>query len=237
MFAGDWHAGTEFAIASIDHAAERSVDRILHVGDFGFWPRHQQGLEFLKGVSDHAVERGVSIWFCDGNHEDHAELPHDSETRPVEVIENVRWMPRGTTLDWAGRRILFMGGAVSVDQFARFPGRTWFQAEIPTEAHWHRAMSTPDIDVVVAHDTVPGMPVSGRPSLSIPWSIRRRASDHRKRLQALQKRLQPSLWVHGHWHQRATATLGGTRFESLGHDRGPLEESVLFVELDDLTTG
>lgn len=236
MFAGDWHAGTEFAIASIDLAASHGVDQIFHVGDFGYWPRHVEGRAYLERVSSHAVDRDVLISFCDGNHEDHEELTHDS-VDPVEVLPKLRWMPRGSTLEAEGRRVLFMGGAVSVDQFARFPGRTWFQEEIPSEAQWYRAMTADDVDVVVAHDTVPGMPVSGRPSLSIPWSIRRRASDHRKRLQALQKQHLPALWVHGHWHQRATATLNGTRFESLGHDRGPLEDAVLFVDLGQLGPG
>lgn len=231
MFAGDWHAGTDFAVASIDHAAERGISHVFHVGDLGYWPRHPQGEAFLRALSECATDRGVTVWFCDGNHEDHDELPHGTADGPVELIDGLVWMPRGSTLDLGGRRLLFMGGAVSIDQFARFPGRTWFAEEIPSESQWYRAMSTEGVDIVVAHDTVPGMPVRGRPSLSIPWSIRRRASDHRKRLQQLQRALQPSLWVHGHWHQRATARLAGTRFESLGHDRGELADAVLVTDL------
>jgi hypothetical protein len=234
MFAGDWHAGIGFGTAAIASAAARGAEKIAHVGDFGFWPRHPDGQKYIDAISAACLEHDVTVWFCDGNHEDHDSLPHDTAWEPVEVARGIHWVPRGVTLEWASTRLLFMGGAVSVDQFSRFPGKTWFPNETPSPGHWQRAMAAADIDVVVAHDTVPGMPVSGRPALSIPWSIRKRASDHRKRLAALQKSLQPRLWVHGHWHQRATATLNSTRFESLGHDRGSDADAALFCDLPSL---
>lgn len=234
MFAGDWHAGIEFGVAAVEAAAASGVDRIAHVGDFGYWPRHPNGVRYIDAISDACVAHDIPLWFCDGNHEDHDSLPHASADAPVEVAPQIHWVPRGVTLEWASTRILFMGGAVSIDQFSRFPGKTWFPSEVPSETHWQRATAATDIDVVVAHDTVPGMPVTGRPALSIPWAIRRRASDHRKRLSSLHKKHEPSLWVHGHWHQRATARLGSTRFESLSHDRGPAREAALLCDLPSL---
>ncbi|MEX2280526.1 MAG: metallophosphoesterase [Acidimicrobiia bacterium] len=234
LFAGDWHAGTSFAIDTIDLAADRGIDRIVQVGDFGFWPRFDQGAAFLRAVSEHAVDRGVALWFCDGNHEDHDSLPHDERLEPLEVAPSVFWVPRGAVIQWAGRRLLFFGGAVSIDQDSRLAGWTWFADEIPSESAWRRALAVGRVDVVVAHDTVPGMPVKGLPPLSIPWSARRRAREHRGRLAELRDTVTPALWVHGHWHQRASANITETRFESLGHDRGPLADSILEVDLDDL---
>lgn len=234
VFAGDWHAGTAFASDTIDLAADREIDRIVQVGDFGYWPRFDQGAAYLDAVSDHAVQRGVTVWFCDGNHEDHDSLPHAERLEPLEVAPSIFWVPRGTAIEWAGTRLLFFGGAVSIDQDSRQAGWTWFPDEIPSESAWRRAFSAGPVDVVVAHDTVPGMPVKGLPPLSIPWSARRRAREHRERLAQLRDTVTPALWVHGHWHHRAGATISGTRFESLGHDRGVLEDSILEVELDDL---
>lgn len=236
VFAGDWHANAEHARAVLELAAGIGASRVVQVGDFGYWPRVEAGRRFLDGVAAGVAATGVEVWFCDGNHEDHESLPHDDATDPVEVAAGVRWVPRGTVLSWEGRRLLFMGGAVSVDQRRRLPGETWFPSETPSEAHWERAMAAGAVDVVVAHDTVPGMPVQGLPFLSIPWSARRRAADHRGRLEELQKATRPELWVHGHWHHRASARLGGTRFESLSHDRSGLAGSVLACELDDLAT-
>lgn len=231
LFAGDWHAGTDFALATIDHAVEEGIDRIVQVGDFGYWPRFERGLSFLDAVSRHALARGVSVWFCDGNHEDHDSLPHDARHDPVEVAPGVHWVPRGTVLEWTEARLLFFGGAVSVDQDSREAGWTWFAQEIPSQTAWQQALAAGPVDVVVAHDTVPGMPVRGLPPFSIPWSARRRAAEHRRGLQGLLETVQPALWVHGHWHQRATARIAGARFESLGHDRGPLAEAVLAIDL------
>lgn len=236
LFAGDWHAGTTFALDTIDTAARLGIDRVVQVGDFGYWPRFEEGRSFLSAVSARAVSAGVDVFFCDGNHEDHEFLPHDSVLDPHEVAPGVNWVPRGTVLEWEGTRLLFFGGAVSVDRDSRQTGWTWFADEIPSEAAWARAESAGTVDVVVAHDTVPGMPVRGVPPLSIPWSSRRRATEHRRRLQALQETVTPALWVHGHWHQRATARLGGTRFESLGHDRGTQDDATLVVDLGTLGT-
>jgi hypothetical protein len=234
LFAGDWHAGTPFAIDTMDLAVEREIDRIVQVGDFGFWPRFDQGAAFLRSVSEGAVGRGITVWFCDGNHEDHDSLPHATRLEPLEVAPSVFWVPRGGVIEWGGTRLLFFGGAVSIDQDSRLAGWTWFSEEIPSAAAWRRAFGAGSVDVVVAHDTVPGMPVRGLPPLSIPWSARRRAREHRERLAELRDVLTPALWVHGHWHQRATANIAGTRFESLGHDRGPLVDSILEVDLEDL---
>lgn len=231
LFSGDWHAGTSFALETIDIAHDLGIGRIVQVGDFGYWPRFDRGVTFLSNVSAHAVSKGVAIWFCDGNHEDHESLPHARAEAPLEVAPSIRWVPRGTVLEWDGRRLLFFGGAVSVDQDSRQTGWTWFTEEIPSEAAWERAFAAGSVDIVVAHDTVPGMPVHGDDTLSIPASARLRAKEHRARLRRLQEHATPDLWVHGHWHDRATATINGTRFESLGHDRGPIEDSFIVVDL------
>lgn len=208
---------------------------MVQVGDLGYWPRHPQGASFLERIVSAAGETGVEVWFCDGNHEDHTQLPHDTATDPLEVMPRLWWVPRGTVVDLGGRRILFLGGAVSIDQERRTPEVTWFSQEIPSEEHWQRARAAGSVDVVIAHDTVPGMPVSGVPTLLIPWSIRRRARDHRRHLEEIHRILRPRVWVHGHWHQRATAQLDGTRFESLGHDRGAFTDSAVILDLADLS--
>ncbi|HEY5684548.1 MAG TPA: metallophosphoesterase [Acidimicrobiia bacterium] len=234
LVSGDWHAGSAHATRTIDRAVEFAVDRIIQVGDFGFWPRFDEGQSFLDVVSQEATSRGVHVYFCDGNHEDHDALPHGSAVGPVEIRPGISWVPRGTVLEWARRRLLFFGGAVSVDQDSRTSGWTWFANEIPDEADWQRAHSAGQVDVVIAHDTVPEMPVRGLPPLSIPWSARRRASEHRRRLRDLCRSAEPSWWFHGHFHQRASAQIRGTRFESLGHDRGDFDDSYVVLDLETL---
>ncbi len=236
LFAGDWHANLAHAREVLRAAAAAGAERVVQVGDFGYWPRVDEGRRFLDEVAAGVAGTGAEVWFCDGNHEDHDELPHAEANAPVEVAPGVRWVPRGTVLTWDERRLLFMGGAVSVDQRSRTFGKTWFPEEIPSATQWQRGLSAGPVDVVVAHDTVPGMPVQGLPMFSIPWSIRRRAAEHRARLEELQRATRPALWVHGHWHDRASARLDGTRFESLSHDRGGLAGSVLACDLDTLTT-
>lgn len=234
LVSGDWHAGATHAKRTIERAAELGIERICQVGDFGYWPRFDEGRAFLESTAAHAVEHGVSIWFCDGNHEDHDELPHQSAADPLELAPSVYWVPRGTVVEWNQRRLLFFGGAVSIDQDSRISGWTWFANEIPSNGQWARAAAVGNVDVVIAHDTVPDMPVKGLPPLSIPWSARKRAAEHRRRLRTLCRDLEPSWWFHGHFHQRSSAVFWGTRFESLGHDRGDFEASYVVFDLDAL---
>jgi hypothetical protein len=236
LVAGDWHANGAHALATIDLAARSGIERIVQVGDFGFWPRFQAGRDYLAAVSHAARDRGVEVWFCDGNHEDHDSLPHAEADAPTKLAGGVIWVPRGVTVEWSDRKLLFMGGAVSVDRDFRTSGRTWFASEIPSDGQWRRAMRAGQVDVVIAHDTVPSMPVRGGvPQSSIPWSARQRAAEHRDRLEKLRDRTQPELWIHGHWHDRASARIAGTRFESLSHDRTGLAGSVLVCDLTDLS--
>lgn len=56
--AGDWHGNARWAVARIADVAERGVDLILHLGDFGIWPG-ESGLAYVRQVEEACAERGV----------------------------------------------------------------------------------------------------------------------------------------------------------------------------------
>ena len=236
LFAGDWHANAHHARRVIEHAAHHGFDRVVQVGDFGYWPRFRDGISFLGAVSRAATEHGVTVHFCDGNHEDHFSLQHRSATAPVELAPRIWWVPRGSVLEWSDRRILFMGGAVSIDRHRRQPGVTWFVDEVPGPDSWERAATAGPVDIVVAHDTLPGMPVRGVPDRSVPEDLLAEAAEHRRRLGEVEAATNPALWVHGHWHQRRSWERQGCRIESLAADGHSIEDSTLACDLDRLTT-
>lgn len=236
VLAGDWHADLSHALRVIDRAADMGALAVVQTGDFGFWPRHPRGREFLIKVAARCVERGIGVWFCDGNHEDHSQLPHGRGDRPVSVAPSVWWVPRGTSVEWAGRRVLFMGGAVSVDQARRTAGLDWFPREVPNAAEIDRAMQAGPVDIVVAHEGLPGTPLVSNYRSFIAPEVAALAGRVRDRMGDIADHLEPSLWVHGHWHHRMSATRGPTRVECLHESRGPFQEAVIACRLDTLET-
>lgn len=127
---------------------------IIQVGDFGFWPQLVQRF----------VPPPRNIYFIDGNH-DHTQAlaglpPFD---KPVEIWPNAIYVPRGTVLELDGKKILFLGGAKSIDRKwrARFnpmgdnPVNCWFPEEVISTADVLRAKLAADragkIDVMVTH--------------------------------------------------------------------------------------
>lgn len=236
MFAGDWHADANHALRVIDVAASLGAERVVQAGDFGYWPRHPKGRQFLTRIAARCVERGVSVWFCDGNHEDHSLLPHGGADRPVSVAPSVWWVPRGTVVEWSGRRVMFMGGAVSVDQPHRTAGVNWFPEEVPSTDEIERALRAGAVDIVIAHEGLPDTPLVSTYTSFIPPEILARADALRVRMGEVADRVTPSIWVHGHWHHRMSASRQGVRVECLDESGGPFSDTLLLCDLETLET-
>lgn len=69
--AGDWHGNTFWGQQMLDVCAAQGVRTVLHLGNFGLWPSYQ-GTGYLKRLEEHLVKNGQTLYWVDGNHEDHA---------------------------------------------------------------------------------------------------------------------------------------------------------------------
>lgn len=226
MFLGDTHANLGFITRAFGRAWEQECEAIIQVGDFGWWPRHRDALRFIDGVADLAND--LPLYFVDGNHEDHDTLPHDRSV-PIELRSGLTYLPRGSVLELGDSRILGFGGAVSVDQDWRTPGVNWFDTEISNAEQRLLALSRTEIDIVVAHDAPHGTSLS----LTYPTTpqIEAQSMVHREFCRELLDVLSPTLWVAGHYHQRATTQIGSTTVEVLPHDMIRLEDSSMVREV------
>lgn len=232
-FLGDTHANTQATYQVIDKVAELGVDTIIQCGDFGFWPRLPLGQKFLRKISHRLVNNGIILHWADGNHEDHSRLPHH-QTEPWEHDANIIWHPRGTVSEMGGKKVLWMGGAVSVDKYYRTPGYDWFANEIPSQEEWDRGLTAGKVDIMVSHDAPQGI------VLKSTMRVREeliRASDHmRFGLSSVMEATRPRLVAHGHWHHRMTTLIGEVLVLSLGCDHDPLRERGLVLDLEALDT-
>ncbi len=193
-------------------------DAAFVAGDFGYWKKRDFDPKAGRGFRhDELRTLPCPVFFCDGNHENFRLLRRLTKGRmgggPVRVRKNLYYMPRGSVLELFGRRILFVGGAYSIDKALRVPGKTWFEEETLTAEETEtilRNLPHPEtIDTVISH-TCPECcldEVCKACSLRPEW-VRNTVTE--QNLQVLCERL-PAVrdWYFGHWHAAAEFTLPG----------------------------
>lgn len=211
-FVGDLH-GT---LAAFEHTTAQALNRgcatIIQVGDFWIYdgpkelPKLQRTLRRI--CPDGITVEDIDYRFVDGNHENFDVLNPDAPG-PVQMSDNVTYMPRGTRARLAGAEILFFGGASSTDIAHRTEGKNWWpaenvtteQAERVTEAN--HAGSAP-VDILVTHDTTTA-------AFDNLCTVSRHARDkrhdpagdtNRAHLDSIVEHTWPRVQVHGHHHTR-----------------------------------
>jgi len=177
---------------------ETSPDIILQCGDFGWWPHKHNLAGFIgktKLFDQYGIRNGdTKIYWCDGNHENHDDLRLlvDKHGRvPIEVMPNVFYCPRGSTLVINNKTYLFFGGATSIDKCMRIPGDSWWSGENITNDDLD---SLPDIrvDVVITH--------AAPKYFKFNKIIDSDRDFNRNALNFLFDKYKPNFWYFGHYH-------------------------------------
>lgn len=233
---GDLHGSWSYLNTLIN---KKRPDTILQCGDFGFWPNmHDTRLidtgkkEWVEGVVDSKSRlhipgysrrqitarwnqygiknHNTKIYWCDGNHEDHDALDNLVKTGNLEIMPNVFYMPRMSTMKLVdGRTVLFIGGADSIDKKWRTPGYDWFSQELIS----YRDMDkVPDckVDIVISH-TCPEecMYFMGN-------HMKDKFKDpSRSALSYILEKYRPTLWFFGHFHKSKKFQYKDTVFHML----------------------
>lgn len=232
VFLGDTHGNVRFVLAALEVFKRAGVTTVIQVGDFGVWPG-RGGAFFLDKTDLMLEELGMTLIFCDGNHEDFDQL----EAIPVDedgfrrVRPNIWHAPRGHQWEYNGLRLGAMGGAHSIDG----PGGVWQQARGPidiTKLPDYNYNRTDEIRKGVSHidlggwwpqETITRKQVDAallKPPVDIMISHDCPARVHipgkqgypmgdrnRALLQQVVDAWRPQLLVCGHWHLRQTATM------------------------------
>lgn len=175
---------------------------ILQCGDFGWWPRFH-GQEYRTGYMKTRVwdqyalkNKNTKIFWCPGNHEDWEELSKISEDNN-EVMPGVYYMERGYIIELPdGRKVLFMGGALSIDRDDRIHRSGcfgWFEEETISQKDIE---DLPDekIDIVISHTAPEEFKVKGDYHSDFD-------DPSRKALSYVLNKYKPNLWYFGHIHR------------------------------------
>lgn len=212
-FCGDTHGEFFFLNQYLKKATNE--DNFFICGDFGYWDRStfREGKGFYHELIKNPNK--AKIYFCDGNHEQHLLLKELERVHgwnnPIEIKENVFYCPRGSSLDLNdGRRVLFVGGADSIDKQWRETNVNWFSEETMKYTDYERIDFSKSYDIVVSHTC----PLNCMPHMrELYKGVSLKTYDFTSDLlQSIFDRTKPSKWYFGHWHCYDVFEVEGCQF-------------------------
>lgn len=210
LILGDLHG--EWANLNITIARALKTDpditHIVQVGDFAYGWNGTKPHKFSRAYfTDDQIDRlknEIQCLWLDGNHENYTKLLADGgDWQP-----NWKYQPRGSVLEVEGYRMMFFGGATSVDIHRRTEGESWWPEESITYGQVHRAMDTEEgpLDAIFSHEHPAAVPYS-----DIRYKNTTGKGD-KDLLEAIRKNYHPDFWFFGHHHAEDRGKVGSTEW-------------------------
>lgn len=227
LLSGDSHGDINHLKAMQAKVEKFDCDLAFVLGDFGFWPRHKDGVKFLNACS----KLDFPVYFLDGNHEDHEVLDKHLEDDLwkedfIEVHPNVFWAHRRMRWQWDSMTFAAMGGAFSIDRNLRTKYVDWFPREMISEDDviFQTTLGNPQyrtVDVMLTHDVPSFVDIAlplyqefdGLPILD------KDTTHNRMQLTKIVNYLNPELIFHGHWHVGYTQKTDNLMVQGLNCNR------------------
>jgi hypothetical protein len=205
-----------------------SCDKIIVLGDFGYWEHQDAGIMFMNEVAALTRKSAIPLYWLHGNHDNWsmAQQQYGDHRDPEGFIvcrPEVFYIPQGHTWSWQARTFRSFGGAYSVDKDYRLvmekqrgnpPGTLWFPDEQMNDEQMDELLAADSgpKDYVLSHDK----PQGSRPG----WNRKDIAAclPNQRRLQRALEAHQPSYWLHGHLHYFYTDQVGDEPTTVIGLD-------------------
>lgn len=225
----------------------------LMCGDFGYWP-HSDPLHTyfvvgqtqseegdrkpygIKNAVDYVKNGRVTIYWCDGNHDNHDALDELERRLPdmpfPPVMPGVFFARFGSVLTLLdGTSVMFCGGATSDDAHLRKPYLEWWYQERVDEADMKGLPDAAEtqVDWVISHTS----PLAFKITDKRAWPGKDQDSS-RRHLETVRERFRPSQWWFGHYHLHESGFFEGCRWTCLdcpGHVGRCFETRL--IEVDD----
>tara|TARA_R110000772_G_scaffold17946_3_gene49868 strand:- start:29391 stop:30137 length:747 start_codon:yes stop_codon:yes gene_type:complete len=148
IFLGDTHGNNSHIMYMIKTNKKIQNQQIIHVGDFGVgFNKPNQEIKNLQHLNKFLKERNVILHVFRGNHDDPAYFSGSH------IYSNLKLHKDYTVLEIEGKRILGIGGAVSIDRTSRWEyENSWWSLEkffLDVE----KLEEVRDIDILVTHTT------------------------------------------------------------------------------------
>lgn len=232
---GDLHGNTGWIQTLLPAMCrfDPTIRTILQVGDYGFdhEGRGTHTVDFW--ARNTGIER---VLVTLGNHEAWEKITPALDAAPGQSIRasDVVWLlPRPFRFTIAGRKVLSLGGASSVDKAFRTPGKDWFEDELITEEMENAAIAAGAADVLLTHESPVEAPpevlaiIASNPDGYPPDALAISAAQ-RERVQRVSNAVRPAMHFHGHMHTHGSIDLdNGRRVVSLDRDTRAANAGIL----------
>jgi UDP-2,3-diacylglucosamine pyrophosphatase LpxH len=217
LFLGDIHKNVGLIDYHRRNFGMKNV-HIIQLGDFGIG--YGKGFENeCKKYNDRFQESNIHIWVIRGNHDD------PSYFKGEQIYSNIHFVEDYTVLELEGKRILCLGGAVSVDRTLSVErGDKWWSDEV-FNYDYDKIKDLRDIDIIASHTapTYGGIPTGGvfveefaETDLNLHRDILHERTNLDLVYDVLGKNNVIEKWIHGHFHRHHMLTYRATEFICLG---------------------
>lgn len=221
IFIGDIHGQfTELARRLIE--LEIRDTNLIQVGDFGigFLPPEEETVQ-LRDLDWHLQEWGNTLYVIRGNHDNPTYFTPNSSWG----ASNIRPVPDYSLLTIDGRRLLMVGGAISIDRLSRTEGSTWWLDEkFRLDIASLNELDLSDLWAVVTH-AAPNFVDPLSPSQLVAHyaekdsrllqELKSERADLTELFKTVTSISRPEYWIYGHYHFYSNTHFGGTRFVAL----------------------
>lgn len=199
--------------------------RSIQIGDFGVG----FGAQYWHDMANDYHTANPESRFIRGNHDD----PFRCKEQMVGYISD------GTIEMFGNTKVMFIGGAWSIDYARRVEGVSWWRDEELSVAELNTMIDLYEKekpDVMITHDCPisvsdemfikTGLALGGRQAKQIP-------NKTNTALQTMFEIHQPKFWVFGHWHVPTQADINGTHFHCINRVDKETSETIIVGEYVD----
>lgn len=206
VLVGDTHSDATFVSNVNRFARDNEAPTVVQLGDFG----HNFDRNVLASITAFLDRDEANQWlWLDGNHDHHDYIEEvilkdeHSWTSPVSHFhDRMFYCPRGSTTTLGDTKVMFLGGAYSIDKEYRKAHVSWWPQEMIRPKDMENAFQNKEgVTVMFTHDVPPNAALS--PLLhDFGYKVDSASRSNRDALAAVVDVVHPDRLYHGHYHHR-----------------------------------
>jgi UDP-2,3-diacylglucosamine pyrophosphatase LpxH len=214
ILVGDVHGWYGLLIRRIRTHHENSY--IIQVGDFGLLNPDPNEEHILTALNNTLENKNCFLYVVRGNHDFPARFNQPEKFQ--DNFSNIAFLPDYTELTLLGKKILLIGGAISIDRKYRELNVSYWQDE---NVSYNPDFSyKPDYDLVVTHSCPLKFDFKKCFSnianfLANDENLMQDMIDERTVLDKIYEKTKPKHWIFGHYHESKSSSFEETKFRCL----------------------
>lgn len=211
--------------------AHTKLDACIQVGDYGIWTDFSPS----NIVKAYRTKYEVPVYFCDGNHENHAALDQYERGKVHQLTDKLFFCAFGSTLTFGKYTFLFCGGADSIDKSWRIPFKSWWATECISLEDLNY-LPEEKIDVVISHTAPQNIADTLCEQLDHGFKALKCEDISCSYLSRIHEKYKPVKWFFGHWHMPFYQTIEDTQYYGLDMLGSCISNFAVIVDTQNLET-